>query len=152
MITATIIVIAASLLGLGVNFVSPNGIPWIYVPKTKLMVDDVEVSIITEAKAREYLDDGETIFLDTREAEDYAENHIKGAISFPDPEKEDLYTRLESQLPLKARIVLYCSGPECEMAENVAAFLAKMGYTGLMIMAAGMEGWESAGYPVVVGR
>jgi rhodanese-related sulfurtransferase len=146
------IVIASSLLGIGVNFVSPNGIPWIYAPKTKIVVDDVEIPIVSGAKAREYLRDGNTIFLDTREAEEYVDGHIKGALSFPDPEKEDYYTRLEARLPRKARIVLYCSGPECHMAENVAVFLAKMGYTGLMVMSAGMEGWESAGYPVATGR
>lgn len=151
-IKAIVIVIAASLLGIAVNVVSPKGIPWIYVPKTKIVVDNIEIPIITEARAREYLDDGETIFLDTREAEDYSESHIKGAISFPEPEKEDQYTRFESRLPRDARIILYCNGPECHMAENVAIFLAKLGYTGLMVMTAGMEGWESAGYPIATGR
>ena len=146
------IVIVSSLLGIGINFVSPNGIPWIYIPKTKIVVDDVEIPIITEAKAREHLNDGDTIFLDTREAEEYAEGHVKGALSFPDPEKEDYYKRLESRLPRETRIILYCTGPDCHMAENVAVFLAKLGYTGLMIMSAGLEGWESAGYPVATGR
>lgn len=151
-IRAVLIAVAASLLGLGVNLVSPKGVPWIYVRPDKIEVDGVTIPIISEEKALGFLDDGQTIFLDTRNSEDYAESHIKGAISLPDTKKEERFPVVESLLPKDERIILYCTGPECHMAENVAVFLAKLGFQNLMLMPGGIEGWEKAGHPLESGQ
>ena len=151
-VRAVLIVVGASVLGLGVNLVSPKGVPWIYVRPDIIEVDGVTIPIISEEKALGFLDDGETIFLDTRNAKDYAESHIRGAVSLPEPKKEERFPTVEPVLPKDSRIVLYCTGPECQMAEKVAAFLAKLGFENLMLMPGGIEGWGKAGHPIERGQ
>jgi len=145
---AAIIASIAVGVGLGVNLVSPRSIPWIYHARTEAVVGDVRIPFIDEKKAREFFDDAATVFLDARTEEDYRDGHVRGAHSLPEPELEARFAEVEPFLPPDARIILYCSGPDCDMAEKVAIFLAKMGRSNLMIMTAGFPAWKAAGYPV----
>jgi rhodanese-related sulfurtransferase len=148
LLRAVIITALASLIGLGVNLVSPRGIPWLYAPPHELAVGGAKIPLIEVKEAFESLEDGESIFLDTRASDEYAESHIKGALSLPAGEMEERFTAMQPLLPQESRIVLYCSSPECEMAEQVASFLAQLGYKKLAIIAPGFPGWTKAGYPV----
>jgi len=148
LLRAVIIVVFASLVGLAVNLFSPKGIPWIYAVPLEVTVAGVKIPFIDEKKARELYDDGETVFLDTREEENYADGHIKGAHSLPAHEKEERFPAIQPLLTEEARIILYCSGPDCEMAETVAQLLVPLGYKNLMIMNRGFPAWKNAGYPV----
>jgi rhodanese-related sulfurtransferase len=145
---ALIIVAVASSVGLGVNLVSPKAIPWIYERPTELAVEGKKIPLISEAKAFEYFDDVDTVFVDTRDEEDYSKAHVKGAISLPASSKETRFEAVQPFLPEEARVILYCSGPDCEMARQVAQFLAPLGYKNIMIMEAGYPAWEKANYPV----
>lgn len=144
---AAITVIAAGV-GLSVNLVSPRPIPWIYHPRTEAVVGDVRIPFIDEKKARELFDDPATVIVDARSEEDFRDGHIRGAISLPEPELETRFPDVEPFLPSDARIILYCSGPDCDMAEKTAMFLAKLGRSNLMIMTSGYAAWKAAGYPV----
>lgn len=145
---ALAIVVIASAIGLGVNTVSPNRIPWVYSPPKEVVVGDHRIPLIDEQRAFELFAEGDAIFLDTREHADFAESHVEGALSLPEPEKQERFVAVAPLLRQDAPIVLYCTGPECEMAEHVAVFLAQLGYSNLMIMSSGMPGWKEAGYPV----
>jgi rhodanese-related sulfurtransferase len=147
LLRAAIIVIVASCIGLAVNFVSPSGIPWVYTPPKEVVGGGATIPIVDENKAREFLDDGETIFLDARHDEDYAEGHVKGALSLPAPEMEDRFLEIQPLLPAESHVIVYCGGPECEMADKVALFLAQLGYKNVEVMKAGFSAWEKAGYP-----
>jgi rhodanese-related sulfurtransferase len=37
-------------------------------------------------------------------------------------------------MPEDSRLILYCYGPQCDMAEEVAKFLVQLGYKKMMIM------------------
>ena len=47
-----------------------------------------------------------------------------------------------------ARLIVYCYGPECDMAEKVAAFLIDLGYPNIAIMQEGYLEWEKRGFPI----
>lgn len=147
-IRAAIILVVATSIGIGLNLASSKPLPWIYVPPKELTLAGVKVPLIDEKEARKHLDDPDTVFIDTRSREEYAEGHVRGALLLPDPEKEEQFPTLEPLLADKSRLVLYCHGPECDMAEQVALFLAQLGYKDLAIMAPGFPAWEDAGYPV----
>lgn len=148
LLRAAIIVVVASCIGLAVNFVSPRAIPWVYTPAEEVVVAGATIPIVDENKAREFLDDGETVFLDTRHREDFAEGHIKGAFSLPASEQQSRFIEIQPLLPEESRVIVYCGGPECEMADKVARFLAQLGYKKVRIMRAGFSAWKKAGYPV----
>lgn len=145
---AAIIAAVASLIGIGLNVVSPRGLPWIHARPSELVVGEVRIPLIDVAKAHEFLEDGETMFVDTRDDAEYSEGHVRGALSLPEPNKEERFPSVQPLLDEEGRIILYCSGPECEMAEKTAYLLVQLGYRSLMIMSDGFPAWQKAGYPV----
>jgi rhodanese-related sulfurtransferase len=142
------IMLVFSLVGLGINSVSPKGIPLVYVPPQRLTIAGVDVQLIDELMAGSYLNRPGTTFLDTRNEEDYREKHVKGALFLSPDNIEEHFPEIQPLLPEENRLILYCYGPECDMAEKVALFLAQLGYKNMMIMTAGLKGWEKAGLPV----
>jgi rhodanese-related sulfurtransferase len=121
---------------------------WIYESPESLNLEGVKVQLIDEKPARALLGSPNTVFLDARKPEDYAKSHVKGSI-FLSPDELPLRFASSVALPPRAsRIVLYCCGPQCDMAERIAGVLIRMGYKNLTIMKAGFVAWEKAGYPV----
>ena len=143
-----LIVLLGAAIGLGVNAVRPTGLPWVYVPKKELTIAGVKVPLVSEKEAARFLNDPETVFVDTRKEEDYREKHVRSAIFLPPDDIDERFMMVQGLMPEDSRIILYCYGPECEMAEKVVQFLAKNGYKKMMIMTAGFRAWEEAGYPV----
>jgi rhodanese-related sulfurtransferase len=145
---ALAIAVVASMFGLGVNLVSSKRIPWIYVPPKEVVISGLKIPLVDERTAHRYYGSRNTFFLDTREAEEYGDGHIKGAFHLPSPEKEERFPAVEPLINEDALLILYCHGPECHMAEEVAGFLAQLGYKKMMIMTSGFHAWKKAGYPV----
>jgi rhodanese-related sulfurtransferase len=148
LVRAVLILVCASIIGLGVNLINPKSLPWKYTPPKELDVRGVKVPLIDEKTAYMLFGSEGTVFVDTRKREDYAERHVQGAVFLTPEEKEEQFSAVQPLLPEEARLILYCYGPECEMAEQVADFLAQLGYNNMMIMSAGFHAWEEAGYPV----
>ncbi len=147
-IRAFIILAVASCIGIGLNFASSKPLPWVYEPPKELVLEGVKIPLVDEKEARKQFDDPNTVFVDTRSKEDYTDGHVKNAIFLPAYEKEEQFQSVEPLLSQDSRLILYCHGPECEMAEQVATFLVQLGYKNLTIMTAGFPAWKKAGYPV----
>lgn len=149
LVRAVIITIVAAAIGVGVNFLSPKGIPLVYTPRAEVVVaSGRKIPIIDEKKASEYLEAGETVFVDARPREEFDEGHVKDAVSLPAEAKEERYVEVQPLLLLDSKIIVYCSGPECRDAETVAKFLDQLGYEKLAVMGSGYFAWKKAGYPV----
>jgi rhodanese-related sulfurtransferase len=145
---ALLIAVAALLVGVGINLVSSKPVPWVYVPPTELEISGLKVPLIDEKTARELMDEEGTIFVDTRHKEDFDKKRVKGAIFLPQDDKEEQFIAVQPLLPEDARLILYCYGPQCDMAEEVARFLSQLGYKQMLIMTAGFKAWEESGFPV----
>lgn len=149
MLRAFVIAAVASAVGLGLNVASSKPIPWIYVPPVELeLPGGVKVALIDEKEARKFFEKDETIFVDSRHKDDYDKRHVKGAVFLPPDDKEEQFVAVQPLLPEDARLILYCYGPQCDMAEDVAKFLVQLGYKKMMIMTAGFKAWEQADFPV----
>ena len=145
---AAIITVVFGFMGLGVNALSSKGIPWIYTAPTELVIAGLKVPLVDEKEAFKFFNDGSTVFLDTRREDDYRDQHIKGAFLLSPDDVQEQFLAVQPLLPEDNRIIMYCYGPECDMAERVAEFLAPLGYRNLMIMTAGLRAWEQAGHPI----
>lgn len=145
---ALILAVLFGSVGPVLNLMSQRPLSWVYVTPKEVIVAGVKVSLVDEKEARQYFDDRATVFVDSRNCDDYAKSHVKGAICFPPERAEERYAATESLLPLESRIILYCYGPECDMAEKVGEFLGQRGYTNMLIMSSGFAAWERAGFPV----
>jgi len=158
-ITGLIIIVGVSLFtAFGVNYVSPKGIAlfgeWdtskgAIRAKSKQdlpYINEIEIKDVRVAK--KFFDEGNTIFVDARVYEDYAEGHIQGAASMPvhrfDEMIDDfLHTYSQSQL-----IITYCSGRECDDSHYLAEQLIDAGYTNIKIFIDGYPDWKKKGYPI----
>lgn len=148
-IRAAIILVTSSLIGIGLNLASSKPLPWIYEPSRQVEVAGIKVPLIDEKEARKLFGESGTVFVDTRNEEDYSKGHIEGAVFLtPHDNLEERFISVEPFLPQEPHLILYCYGPQCDMAEEVARFLAQLGYRKMTIMTAGYRAWEEAGYPV----
>jgi rhodanese-related sulfurtransferase len=77
------------------------------------------------------------VLLDIREAAEYAEGHIAGAVNIP----LSNFSTVSGQIPAGTRIILYCATG----ARNYSAYrqLRRLGYSD--ISQAVLEEWEEAG-------
>lgn len=89
---------------------------------------------------------GETLFLDARDADDYAELHISKAVNLPLNKLSDLKDTGILGLPRDRRIVVYCAKKQCSSALKVAKHLQSLGFTRVMAFLEGFQGWDEAGY------
>lgn len=142
------IAVAASVLGLAYNLAVSRALPLVYVPPSQVELSGVMAPLIDEREAKRFINDPDTIYIDTRLEKDYVKSRIKGAVFLQPEGKEERFPQVQPLIPEDARLVLYCYGPECSMAEEVGLFLAQLGYGKMMIMTAGFRAWEKAGYPV----
>lgn len=142
------IVIVFTSIGAMVNAASQKRLPWIYTPPKEIVLAGVTVPLIDEKEAVRFLHDAESVFVDTRKEADYRKAHVKGSVFMSHRGMEEGFLSVRHLLPDEARLILYCYGPGCHMAERVAEFLAHCGYKKMMIMSAGFHAWKKAGYPV----
>jgi len=108
--------------------------------------------VLDLATAHERFEAGDALFLDARSFEDYAAGHIPGAINIPvhDEGKLEMMVALEDMLRSAPVLVLYCTGPECDMSRLLAEDLEAFGIPAeqMRLFEGGMAQWQQAGYPV----
>jgi rhodanese-related sulfurtransferase len=101
------------------------------------------------------LDGGEElVVLDVREPHEFAQGHLPGALNVP---RGMLELTADADSPVAdpalaekrdARVVTYCLRAPGARSLFAADTLAKMGFTNVAAMAAGVSGWTEAGLPV----
>jgi len=140
-----------------VNFLSPAGIApvgqWDTArgvvtanAKNDIVIEGIEIDTVD--LARKLYDSGDYIFVDARSPEDYAEGHIKDAVSLPVGQFEDKIEAFLEHYPPEVSIVTYCSGRTCSDSHHLADFLLEFGYDKINVFIDGFPGWKSAGHPI----
>ncbi len=100
---------------------------------------------------------GGAMVLDARVAAEYADGHIKGAVSVPYREKSDKAVTFDasvdefnlSKLPADkaAPVVVYCNGPECWKSYKASILAIKAGHSNILWYREGYPNWKSKGMP-----
>ena len=101
--------------------------------------------------AKQLHDGGGVLILDARDAAEYAEGHIQGAVSAPTDEKVSDITWLEQTAKDPRPIVVYCGGGDCTLSIELANELLRTGHRRVLIFEEGFPAWHGAGYPVQQG-
>jgi rhodanese-related sulfurtransferase len=156
---ALVILIAAALVGVIANTVSPNGIELVGFWPNVFDSDSVWLSPSyepgTDAPAislpvayDQYLTH-KYLFVDAREPEEFEIGHIKGAINFPFEEVDEYWPRVQPFLPLDTAIVVYCAGSECENSLFLARYMKEdLGFTNVEIFFGGWRAWYNDRLPI----
>jgi rhodanese-related sulfurtransferase len=113
-------------------------------------------TVVTAEKVKDLQAKG-AVVVDTRVANEYADAHIKGAISVPYKEKSAKAPDFDasqdswdmSKLPADkgASIVLYCNAGECWKSYKSAKQAVKAGYKNVYWFRGGIPEWKSKGLP-----
>ncbi len=111
------------------------------------------ITLVDATKAKELKEKGVPIF-DVRVANEYAEEHIAGAISLPYKEKSkkeanydaSLDSFDDSKLPAKG-MIFQCNGKECWKSFKASLWALKKGKKEVYWLRGGIPEWKAKGYP-----
>jgi molybdopterin/thiamine biosynthesis adenylyltransferase/rhodanese-related sulfurtransferase len=108
-----------------------------------------EVQEITVHDARRLMENGSgAVMIDVREADEYAQGAVPGALHIP---RGFLELRIEDAAPERDRdVILYCAGGV--RSALAARDLRALGYTGVRSVIGGFNAWKQAGYEFKVPR
>lgn len=96
-----------------------------------------EVKALAESK--------KAVIIDVNGTESYEKGRVPGALNY-----DAVKDKLASALPADKNtlIVAYCGSPKCKAYKEAAEAAAKLGYTNVKHMSAGIKGWKDAGEKV----
>ncbi|WP_295014938.1 rhodanese-like domain-containing protein [uncultured Microbacterium sp.] len=86
----------------------------------------------------------EIVVVDVRSEAAWAQGRVVDAVHLP---YRDIDVRAPREIPLTARVVVYCWSPGCNAADKGALAFARLGYD-VRIMIGGFEYWAREGYPI----
>ena len=101
------------------------------------------INPVSNEELQRLVSENDVILLDVRPAEEYAQAHLPGAISIP---LEELESRLD-ELPKGKKIVAYCRGKFCILADQAVSILHTEGYDAKRADDGVVE-WRDAGLPI----
>jgi molybdopterin/thiamine biosynthesis adenylyltransferase/rhodanese-related sulfurtransferase len=88
------------------------------------------------------------LFLDVRDADEWEEGHVPGAVHVP---RGNLESRIEALVPDRSRaIVVYCAGGS--RSAFAAKTLTELGYEDVYSLAGGYTDWKRNGFPTQLPR
>ena len=113
-------------------------------------------TLVNADKVKELMAKGVPV-VDTRVATEYAEAHIKGAVSVPYKEKSakeasfdakaDSFDLTKLPADKAAPIVFYCNAGECWKSYKASVLAIKAGYKKVNWFRGGIPEWKAKGYP-----
>ena len=128
--------------------VLPGGIPLLDPDSILGGTASADVLEIELDELLELMDSDDLLLLDARSPEECFEGRIPGAVNLPFMEFEEFFPDLSEYLLDVPILVLYCTGPSCDLAERLAGLLHEKGLDSIRIYPGGVEEWEEAGYPL----
>jgi rhodanese-related sulfurtransferase len=146
---ALIIVVLASILGIGSNLIRKDQIPIISLPSDFTREEKASNSIALN-EAKEKFDDGTGFFIDARSEENYSKSHILNALNLPEEDFEKRIEEVKGVIPESPEftLIVYCDGEECEASTKLAEKLKGYGYTNVRVLFGGWNEWTKSGYPL----
>jgi len=103
-------------------------------------------------QVKELVDGKQAVLLDARSATQYAEGHIKGALSLPlEKARQNAKRPLETPPAADTTIIAYCNGFSCHDSMDLAKILIQAGFASVYVYEGGYPEWRDAGYPVAKG-
>lgn len=115
------------------------------------------VTVVTAEQARKLADSGVPL-VDTRVANEFAQEHIKGAKSVPYKEKsakdvkfdpkEDSFDLGRLPATKASPVIFYCNAGECWKSYKASKVALDAGYTRVHWLRGGIPEWKAKGYPV----
>lgn len=112
---------------------------------------DAAIIIIKVAEAKDLCDSAQAFFIDARPPHVFAAGHIQGAINITEQTLDDNLFDLMDRAS-QTKIVLYCTGPECPEAMELAELIVENDIKPVYVYTGGWLQWQEKGFPVSYGE
>ena len=120
------------------------------------IVNDVEIiksqnpqiTFIDTALCYEKFTEGKSLFIDARDSVSYFKEHIKSSINIDWASQVESHFELLEFIPKDTSLVIYCSGGNCTLGEELADSLLKAGYKNILLYDDGFPSWKENNYPI----
>ena len=144
------IILISGTIGLAVNGLRPDGIPWVENWQEKVLNEQLTGGLpaVTLKEAREAYEEGYALFVDARDSDFFEMGHIPGALNLPVKDFDKVFPTLKEQLLAAPRIITYCDGANCETSVELTEKLLFVGLEYVEIFTGGIQQWKAAGQPV----
>ncbi len=151
---AGVILLLAAVLGIGQQWqlvrLSWTGALPAYLEQQRQQRRQLEfqgVKTLDLPQAYEIFQGGQALFVDARDADEYAELHIAGAVNLSPDLLERQGNRALEGIARDRRIVVYCGLANCNKGLEVAEKLQSLKFTQVSAFMDGFRAWDEAGYP-----
>jgi rhodanese-related sulfurtransferase len=147
----TVIIIGISVgLALAFNATRSDRLPLIPDPEIAAQVA-VQRGEIPLADAITLFHSGQAVFVDAREAGEYAQGHIEGALALDPMSFGQNFPAVRERLE-GMTIITYCDGEFCELSHELAEQLKSMGLQDVRVLKNGWSLWRDQGLPIATGE
>jgi rhodanese-related sulfurtransferase len=150
-----LVLLAVSIIiAAGVNLLRPAPLPWLGDFAEKAYEESAAKGLepLTPGEAAAFLGADGSLFIDARTPEEFAAGHVAGATNLP---LEVIFGDMDAatrDIPKDATLIVYCSDIACGKSKELAESLKAAGFTKVVTMPEGMEGWLAAGYKTEAGQ
>ncbi len=140
--TCLAILACAAAGGFLFNWLMPQGIG--FLPPE---VSSPLWQAVTPAEAKQLREQG-AVLLDAREAGDYGQARVRGALKLPADEMERLYRYLEPTLKQAPALVVYGQSTSRFPAATLAQYLRRQGYPKVLVLEGCLDTLRKAGFDI----
>jgi len=134
-------------IALTMNAFRENGLALLHTSQSASVAQPAVLGLpISPPEAFRLFQSNTALFLDARAPQSFQDGHIPGSFNVMPGTSVNVQDRLKAA-PGRVLIV-YCDGPECDLAERLARELTGAGFKGVRIMGDGWMAWQGSGYPV----
>ena len=143
------LLLLALIIALSSNALRSTRLPLVgdWSVATRFQSESGESMVISLDAAEKHFNAGSAVFMDARNSDQYAEGHIRGAISLPWHKVEERFMEVMPTISPDAHIITYCDGQTCQLSHDLALFLHEMGFE-VNVLVNGWSRWKESGLPV----
>lgn len=142
-----IILLISGVAAVVVNSVHPRRIPWVqdWSRHVEAKAAKQKIKVIPLSVALEKFQALETVFIDARPADEFAQGHIPRAVSIPFQSLEEYFPAIVELLDSGKELVVYCKNRDCDDSLLLAIELQALGCSNLVLYVDGFELWKKHG-------
>jgi len=139
-----LLVAAATVLGLARNSLSAQPLPLSGASPAAVSYLETGDEVLQALRSQD------AVLIDARAAEEYARDHIQGALSVPYSEREQSLATLVQTIPGSTLIIVYCD-EGCDSAPRLASWLQGEGWRRAAVFRGGLTQWRELDLPLSQG-
>jgi len=150
LLQAALLAAVSVICGIVFNACRHDGIAWVgdWPPAGTASGRPEESRTISIDEAWKGYREGSALFVDARSPSEYRSAHLPGAVNVPAENVGKSLDRLRHTADSGRALVIYCSGPDCSLSDELASILADKGIRNVLILPEGWTGWLDAGFPI----